>query len=116
MGQQIPVPDVVFDDRGQIAAGNTAAPIELLLDMRGPDGQDVAVPLSCGETHEGMRRVSRRMRTAVHPDRAILHVRADEHLVGDDLLSGRVLLFPDSKLQRSSVDVSKIVRLALMLE
>ncbi len=56
------------------------------------------------------------MRPAVHPDRATLHVRADEHLVGDDLLRGRVLLFPDSKLQRSPVDVSKIVRLALMFE
>ena len=114
--QQIAVPDVVLDNGGQVTAGKTAAPIELLLDVRGPDGQNVAVPLSGGESHEGVRRIVGRMRTAVHPDRPVLHVRADVLLVGDDFLRRRVFLFPDSELQRSAVDMRKAVGLALMLE
>jgi hypothetical protein len=35
----------VFNDRGQVAAGKSAAAIKLLFDVRGFYGQNIAVPL-----------------------------------------------------------------------
>src|SRR5438093_11746404 len=56
------------------------------------------------------------MRTAVHPDRPVLHVGAQVFLVGDDFLCGRILFFPDPELQRPTVEMRSIVRLTLVFQ
>ena len=114
--QDVAVPYPVLHDRRQVAARDAAAAIELFLDVRRLDGEDVAVPLTGREAHVRVRHVCRRMRAAVHPDRAVLLVCAVVDAVRDDHLRGRILLFPDPKLVRAAVDVRDVVRLALVLE
>ena len=116
MRHQIAVPDVVFDDRGQVAAWNAAAPIEFFFDVRCRNGQDVAVPLSRRKAHECVRRIFGRMGTAVHPNRSILLVRAQILLDRDDFLRAWFFLVPNPELQRPAINVRKIVGLALVLE
>src|SRR5678815_6196576 len=106
----------MFDNRREIATRNTAAPVKLLLDVRGFDREHIAVPRARGKTHERVCGVVGRMRTSVHPDGPVLHVRPDVDLVRDDFLRCGILLFPDSELQRSSINVRKVVGFALMFE
>src|SRR5437868_15390989 len=104
----------MLDDRAEIAARRAAAPVEFFLNVGGRHGQDVAVPLSGRKPHEGMRRVLRRMRAAVHPDCSKLLVGPKELFVRDDFLGGRILFRPDSELHWPAEDVGKTVGLALM--
>ena len=115
IGHDVAVADEVLDHGGVLAVGDAVAPDPLRLDVRGVDGQDVAVPLAGREPHPGVRRVFRRMRPAVHPDGSLLLVGADVALDRDELLRVRILLFPDPHLQRTAVDVRGDVDLALML-
>src|SRR5262245_41439460 len=105
----------MFGNRRQVAARDAAAPVELFLDMRGCDREDVAMPLSGGETHECMRSVFRRMRTTVHPDRSPLLIRAEVLAISDDLLRRRLFLGPHPELQRPTINVRQVVGFALML-
>ena len=54
-----------------VAARHAVAADPAHLQVRGRDGEHVAVPLAGRESLPGVRRVFRRMRTAVHPDRAL---------------------------------------------
>ena len=45
--QEISVTDVMFNHCRQIATGNAAAAVELFFDVRGRNGQNVAVPFPC---------------------------------------------------------------------
>src|SRR5207249_7584622 len=61
-----------------------------------------------------LRRVIRRMRAAVHPDRARLFVGTDVVLDRNEFLTLRIALFPDAQLQRTAIDVRRDVYLTLM--
>ena len=74
------------------------------------------MPLARREAHVRVRHVRGRMRPAVHPDRAPLHVRAAELPVRNDLLRRGILVLEDAELDRAAIDVRDVVRLALMLE
>ena len=60
--QHVAVADVVLDERRQVAARDAAAAVELFLDVRRRDREDVAVPLARREAHVRVRHVRRRMR------------------------------------------------------
>src|SRR4026207_279667 len=56
------------------------------------------------------------MRPAVHPNGSPLLIRAEVLLVRNDLLRRGLFLRPHPELQRTTIDVRKAIRLALMLE
>ena len=115
VGENVAVPDEVLDHGGQVALHQPVAPDEALLDVGGLDGQDVALPLAGGESHEGVRSVFGRMRAAVHPDGAGLLVGADVVLDGDHLLGLRVLLLPDAQVVGAAINVGDAMDAALLL-
>src|SRR5437667_4760160 len=55
------------------------------------------------------------MRTAVHPDRPPLLVRAEVHLDGQEILRIGIALVPDAELHRTAEDVAGVIDLALVL-
>ena len=57
--QHVAVADVVLDERRQVAARDAAAAVELFLDVRRRDREDVAVPLAGREAHVRVRHVAR---------------------------------------------------------
>src|SRR5437868_5043578 len=86
-----------------------------LLDMRRGHGQDVAVPLAGGKTHPSVSGVIGRMRTPVHPNRAVLFVGAGVLPDRDQVLSFRIALFPDAQLKRAAVNIGRCMHLTLVL-
>ena len=116
MREQIAMPDVMLDDCAQVAARRAAAPIEFFFDVGCGDGQNVAVPLSGGEAHERVRRILRRMRPPVHPDRPPLLIGSEELPERNDLLRRRIFFGPYPELHRTTKNVRKAVRLALVFE
>ena len=101
----VAVADEVLGQRRLIARGHAVAAVPPLLDVRRLDHEPIAFPTPGREAHPGVRRVGRRVRPAVHPDRPRLLVGADVVLDRDDVLRSGVLLVPDADVERAPVDV-----------
>src|ERR1043166_1587663 len=113
--EEVAVTEEMLRQRRLVALGQTVAPDPALLDMCRVDREHVAFELAGREAFPRMRGELRRMRTAVHPDRPRLLVRADVVLDGDEDLRVRIALFPNPQLQRTTIDVRGDMHLTLML-
>ncbi len=113
--EMILVPDPMFGDRRAVAAGNAVAPDPADLQMRGGDGQDVAVPFPGRESLPGVRSILGWMRPAVHIDGALRRLPGNVGVPRHDLLRRRVHFFRDAQIRRPADAVIGRVRLALML-
>src|SRR6266850_1563112 len=115
MSEKVAMPEIVLRQGCLIAFRQAVAPNPALLDMRCVYSERIAFPVSCRETHEGVRRFFGRVWTAVHPDGPPLFVRADVLLDCNQTLRLRILFFPDPQIQRPTINVGNDVNAALML-
>src|SRR5947209_6023630 len=109
------MPDEVLDQRNAVARGDAVTAMPSLLDVTSGDGENVTIPLPSGESHPGVFFIIRGMGTSIHPNRAVLFVRADVLPDCEQLLCLRIALFPEAHHHRAAMDVSGGVHLALML-
>ena len=109
------MPDPMLGQRRSVAARDAVPPDPADLEMRGGDGENVAVPLACRESLPGVRRVFRRMRPAIHIDGSLGSLPGAVRVPRDDLLRGRIHFLPDPHIERSARRVVGRMRLALML-
>ena len=105
----------ILRHRRLIAHRYAVASMPAVLDVRRLDDQPVTLPAARREPHPRMRRITRRMRPTVHPDRARLLVSTDVVLVGDDFLRARIALGRDAQVQRAAIAVRRHVHAALLL-
>ena len=92
--QIVTVPDEVLGHGRAIAPGDSVTPRPAFLEMRGSDGENVALPLASGKTHGGVHRVIGRVRTAIHPDGALGGPGEVMDMDGDQVLRVAVAVFP----------------------
>src|SRR6266699_6159434 len=112
--QNISTADPVGGDFSQIAVLNTISAQILFLHVRGGDLQHVPNPLGGVEPSPGVRRIFRRMRTAIQVDGNIDRTQPFSMKRGDLPRHG-IDLFRDSQLRGTTIDVSKTVGAALPL-
>src|SRR5262249_9025417 len=115
MREDVAVADEVLDRRGLLAVGHAVPPNPFLLDVRGVDGQDVAVPFTRRKSLPRVRRPFSRMLTAVQPDRPLLLVRVEILVKRDQLLRPQIAFLGEAELDRAVKNVRADVNLALML-
>jgi len=100
-GQIVAMARKMLGQRGVPATRHAVSAQPAFFQMRRPDAQRLADPLAGGKAHRRMLSIRRRMRTAVHPDRAngvpceVLHVNRDE------LLGILVDRLPDANLGKA---------------
>ena len=111
----VAMPEQMFGDGGILTARDSIAPDPAFLQMRGGDGQNVAIPLSGGKSLPGVRGFSRRMRTAIHPDGSLGRLPGNVRVIGDQLLRVAVHFLPDAQVRRTAPGVIGRMRAALIL-
>ena len=113
--QVIAVADEELDERRLIALRQTVAPQPALLEMRRLHFERLPDETSGREAHPRVRRLRRRMRAAVHPDRAVSFERLVVPVNGDEPLRVRIALFPGARVADRPNGVRRDVAVALMM-
>ena len=113
-GQHVAVQHPVLGQRGHVAPRQAVAPHVPFLEVRRLDREHVAVPGASGESGPRVRRIRRRMGTAVHVDRAV-HRSQPLGVPCRHLTRYRVDLLPDAQGRRAAPDVVGRMRTALPL-
>ena len=114
-GQMVAVPEQMFGSGGVLAARDPIAADPAFLEMRGGDGQHVAVPFAGRESLPGVGGVGGRMRTAIHPNGSLRRLPGNVGVIGDQLLGVAVHFLPDAQVGGAAPGVIGRMRAALIL-
>ena len=98
---------------GPVASRQTVAPHPALFQVRGRDLEHVALPRAGRKALPRVLGVRRRMRSAVHVDRALLQRPHHRDVPRDHVLGHRVHGTADAQVRRTARRVIRRVRLAL---
>ena len=113
--QVIAVADEELDQRRLIALRQSVSPQPALLEMRRLHLERLPDETSRREAHPRVRRPRRRMRTAVHPDRAVPFERLVVPVNRDEPLRVRIALLPGARVADRADGVRRDVAVALMM-
>src|SRR5439155_10012779 len=94
----IAMPDVMLDNGCLIALHQAIAAYPGPFEMCCVDSENLAVVLARRESHPGVLRPRRRMRSAIHPNRAVPFRDLTPHPDRDEPLGVRIAFFPKSEI------------------
>src|SRR5215475_10574840 len=114
MREAITMADEVLDHGRFVTLKRSIRPMPSALDVRRVDSQDMSLIFTRGKPRPCVLRVSRRMRTAIHPDRSQALADLCVHFYRDESLRDRIPLFPKSVVTRGIVKVRRDITGALM--
>ena len=115
VGDAVAMAGEVFVNRGRVALRHAVHAQPRALEVGRVHVQDVSGPRAGRESGPGVRRVRGRVGAAVHPDGPRLLARLRVHLDRDELLGGRIPLFPEAETLRCEIEVRDHVAGALLL-
>ena len=98
-----------------IALRQAVAAQPSLLDVGGLDYQRVSHKRSGRKSHPGVRRIRRRMRTAVHPDGAVSFERLVVPVNGDQPLRVRISFLPRARVADRADRIGRDIPIALVV-
>ena len=111
----VAVADEELHDRRLVAFRQPVAAQPALLEVGGLHLERLADEASGRKAHPGVRRVGRRVRPAVHPDRAMAFERLVVPVNGDEPLRVRVSFFPRARVADRAHGVRRDVAVALVV-
>ena len=115
MRDDVAVTDVMLDDGRRIALRNAVRFDPSAFEVRCGDGQDVALVLPGRESREGVRRISRWMRTAIHVDGPVALCDLAIEAPRRETLGKRIALFPNPVVAGRIPEVRRDITHALVL-
>ena len=113
-GKIVAVADPVFDQLRLVATRYAVAANPAVLQVRGCDDQDVALPLAGRESLPSVWGVRGRMRSTIHIDRALWSLPRNVGVPGDQLLRRGIDFLPDPQICGAAWTIIGRVGLALM--
>ena len=114
-GEVVAVAGPMLREDGLIAARDAVAADVVLLQMRGGDGEHVALPHAGGEALPGVGRERAGVRPAVQVDGALTIPGEQVSVKGDDALRDRIDFAPDAEVAQAAHGVIGPVGAALVL-